>query len=410
MRKSFASLLFVSSLLGTLAAEADGVDVTISMTEADTRDLYLASESYFGIQQSESIRIQQQGIPAAEVPVVLFLASRARVQPAAVLEQRRAGRSWSEVARHFSVRPEAFHVSIERPSGPYERAYRAYHERPRDEWDDVVLGDEDVRELVYLRFLSEHYGAAPEQIMLQRSSGEDAISVHRSLRRKLFSDARHDAEVALQLDAEDEEELYSEALGYYQVTPEEVTMVRKQGIPSAEMPVVLFTASQARVQPSAVAELRLRGLSWMEIMHRFRLDAAAYHVPLGGSSVTIAHGSPYAGIYAAYSRPRAEWDRIVLSDRDFLHLVNLRLLSQRYGYTVDHVIRLRSEGKAFTTIYRDGIVKKRAGKPKGGQAGKGKGHEKGKGKGHEKGKGKGHEKGKGKGHEKGKGKGHGKHY
>src|SRR4030042_6054483 len=52
---------------------------------------------------------------------------------------------------------------------------------------------------------------------------------------------------------------------YYRVPEREVVVVRKRGIPDEELPVVFYLATRARVAPRAILDLRLRGLSWMEI-------------------------------------------------------------------------------------------------------------------------------------------------
>src|SRR4030042_2442417 len=52
---------------------------------------------------------------------------------------------------------------------------------------------------------------------------------------------------------------------YYRVPETEVVVVRKRGIPDEELPVIFYLATRARVAPRAILDLRLRGLSWMEI-------------------------------------------------------------------------------------------------------------------------------------------------
>jgi hypothetical protein len=386
MRNPLCVLLLL--VLASAGAHADGRD------EPDS--LVLASESYFGVSQEEIVVIERRGIAREELPVVLFLASRARVRPAAVLELRLAGRSWFDIARHYRLSAEVFYVPATRVSGPYEVTYRVYS-RPRAEWDTIVLRDEDVLNLVNLKFYAEHYGCEPDEVIALRAGGEDFVTIHRTIRRRFVIDARIDLDVAASVDAELEAEYEAEAESYFEVPPQQVTVVRQRGIPDAEMPVVLFLAAHARVEPALIVDLRLRGLTWMEITRRYRLGAEIYYVPVEGVSVELINRAPYGRAYGYYRRhPRSEWHRIVLADADVINLVNLRVACEHYGYRPERVIELRAEGRPFSAIYSQVIVEKKGhGKSKTKvyvKEGKGKSHGKSKGdKGKSKGKGKKHD-------------------
>lgn len=145
---------------------------------------------------------------------------------------------------------------------------------------------------------------------------------------------------------------------YYRVPEREVLVVRKRGIPDEELPVVFLLASRARVAPGAILDLRLGGMSWMDITLRHRLSPEIYYVPVNGGKI----GPPYGKAYGHYKKhPKNEWKKIRLPDSDVVNLANLKFMSEHYGYAPEKVMQMRSEGRHFAAI-NDSIRKEKHGK------------------------------------------------
>lgn len=135
---------------------------------------------------------------------------------------------------------------------------------------------------------------------------------------------------------------------YYHVPEREVVVVRDRRVRDDEIPVVFFIAQRARVAPSTIVDLRLRGLSWWDISVRYHLGADAYYVP-----VAVAPGPPYGRAYGYYKKPRAQWRTIVLADADVVNLVELRFLSEYYHVPPERVITLRGGHTDFVAVHRE---------------------------------------------------------
>ena len=145
---------------------------------------------------------------------------------------------------------------------------------------------------------------------------------------------------------------------YYHVPEREVLVVRKRGIPDEELPVVFLLAARARVAPGAIIDLRLGGMSWMDITLRHRLSPEIYYVPVNGGKIS----PPYGNAYGHYKKhPKNEWKKIRLPDSDVVNLANLKFMSEHYGYTPEKVMQMRSEGRHFAAI-NDSIQKEKHGK------------------------------------------------
>lgn len=162
---------------------------------------------------------------------------------------------------------------------------------------------------------------------------------------------------------------------HYHVPEREVIVLRDRRISDDELPVVLFIAREARVPVSRVLALRHRGRSWWDISVTFGLRPDVYYVP-----VLVDPGPPYGRAHGHYKKPRREWDRIVLSDADLMHLVHVRFLSEHYGVRPDDVLQARGRHRTLVAAYSD-IGQQRSGKGDRKESGSGRGNGKGKGNG-----------------------------
>ncbi len=137
---------------------------------------------------------------------------------------------------------------------------------------------------------------------------------------------------------------------YYRVPEREVVVIHERGIYEEELPVVFYIAQRAHVYPEEVVDLRLSGMSWMDITLYFGLSPEIYYVPI----VIDRYYPPYGHAYGYYhNHPRGGWTRNDLRDRDIINQVNLKFISEHQRYAPEKIMRYRSEGRSFTTINRD---------------------------------------------------------
>jgi len=136
---------------------------------------------------------------------------------------------------------------------------------------------------------------------------------------------------------------------YYGVPEREVVVVHERGIYEEELPVVFYLARRAHVHPDYIVDLRLSGMSWMDITLYLGLSPEIYYVPV----VIERYGPPYGHYYRYYHHhPRGGWTRHDLHDRDIINQVNLRFMSEHHRYAPEKIMRLRSEGRSFHDIDR----------------------------------------------------------
>jgi len=134
---------------------------------------------YYRLPEREVIVIRERRVPDHEIPVVLFLAERARVAPATIVDMRLSGKKWMGIVVHFGLSPEVFYVPVAiQPGPPYGKAYGHYKKKKRDQWRSIVLDDDDIVNLVNLRFLSDYHHRPAEEVIRLRGSGADFVAIH----------------------------------------------------------------------------------------------------------------------------------------------------------------------------------------------------------------------------------------
>jgi hypothetical protein len=155
---------------------------------------------------------------------------------------------------------------------------------------------------------------------------------------------------------------------YFRVPQREVIIVRERRIPDEELAVVFFMAGRAGVKRTTIIDLRLGGMSWYDITIRFGLTPEIYYVP-----VKVVKGPPYGKAYGYHmNKPKKQWAKVKLTDVEIIDLVNLKFISEHYGYPAEEVIKLRRGGKDFMSINYE-VKKGKKGKKKGPGKNKGKG-------------------------------------
>lgn len=177
-RQILVRILTITALLilaSSLAVAADD-------DEVDIMPFYLGVSDYYRVPESEVLAVRGRVAPD-EVPVVFHLAERAEVRPARVAELRTEGHSWMSISQRLGVAPEAYYVPLERePGPPYGKAWGYYRNKPRKEWKEwrsFQLSDEEIVDLVNLRFVSDEWDVDRDHIVEMRSQGRDHVGIAR---------------------------------------------------------------------------------------------------------------------------------------------------------------------------------------------------------------------------------------
>jgi hypothetical protein len=140
----------------------------------------------------------------------------------------------------------------------------------------------------------------------------------------LAVNSRADVNLGISADKDGIKEFYLAIGTHYGAREPEIEKVRARSLPADEMAVVFFLSNRSGISPLIVADLRLGGMSWMEISLRYGLTASIYYVKFAADP-----GPPYGNAWGYYKKtPKKKWGEIRLADVDIINLVNLKFLAE----------------------------------------------------------------------------------
>ena len=161
------------------------VDVGLSIGDDGLKSFYLAIGDHYKAPEKEIIVVRRSKIPEEEMPVVFFLARKAEVSPGLIVQLRLEGKSWWQITAHFGLNAGVYYVPVEgKPLPPYGNAYGHYKKKKKSQWGEIVLSDADIINFVNLRFISEHYGYAPEEVIKMRANGQNFVQINTQVKNK----------------------------------------------------------------------------------------------------------------------------------------------------------------------------------------------------------------------------------
>lgn len=209
MKKSLMIVLlglFVAA--GATGARAE-VNAGMSIDNDGVKSFFLAIGAHFNVPEKEIVVVREQKIPDDELPVVFFIAQRAGVKPKAVIDLRLGGLSWMEVSLHFGVQVDAYYVNVSGNYGPpYGKALGHFKHHKRNQWREIRLGDPEIIDLVNLRFISDHYGWSPAEVIKMREKGQSFVSINGKVKH-----AKDEKDKKKQLAREDKPQTKSKGKG-----------------------------------------------------------------------------------------------------------------------------------------------------------------------------------------------------
>jgi hypothetical protein len=169
---------------GPARLSAQNVNLGVSLADGKLLGFYFSISKYFNVPSETVIDLRnryRQRLADEDLPVIFLIARQARVEPAMVIDLRLSGLSWWDISIHFGLSPEIFFVPVRmtRIGPPYGHAYgyyRKYHGQKK--WGKVVLSDDDIINLVNLKFISEVNEIEPERVIKMRASGQRFVDIH----------------------------------------------------------------------------------------------------------------------------------------------------------------------------------------------------------------------------------------
>ncbi len=166
---------------GYSAAVSAGVEVD----DEGLKAFHVSIGEHYGEKEKAVVAVRGTHVTDQEIPVVYFLAKRAGVDKKKVLALRVKGKTWMEISVALGLDAGAFYVEAGDVKGPpYGNAYGHYKNKPKNKWNTIVLADDDIINLVNLRFMIDVHGLTAAEVIKLRSAGKHFANVHKELKEK----------------------------------------------------------------------------------------------------------------------------------------------------------------------------------------------------------------------------------
>ncbi len=165
MKKIAVFFSLVALALSAISAHAQ-INAGATFSGDGLRSFFFEVGNYYHVPEREVQVVNERAIPPEEVPVVFYVAQRARVTPAVVVDLRRRGMNWADIAFHFRMDPDIYYF----PSGPPYGKAKGY-------WKNHRPRDVEVVDAVNVHFLADHYRMDPSVIVQERSKGRSYVVV-----------------------------------------------------------------------------------------------------------------------------------------------------------------------------------------------------------------------------------------
>jgi hypothetical protein len=176
--------VFSMIVLGALSIPGRVDAQTPFSVDARVGNFHVAVANYYQVPQREVVVIHERRVRDEEIPVVLFIAQHAHVAPATIVDLRMRGLSWWDISVRYGIGPEIYYVPVTVvPGPPYGKAWGHYKKKSRKQWHTIVLADDDVVNLVQVRFISDYYRIPPERVFEVRGHHPDIVAVNYEVSR-----------------------------------------------------------------------------------------------------------------------------------------------------------------------------------------------------------------------------------
>ena len=185
MRSKFAIILsfFLLSHIMSTNAPAE-VDIGLSIDEDGIKSFYIAVGDYYDAPEKEIAVVRKHKIPDEDLSVVFFLSRRAKVSSQAIIDLHLEGKTWMEITLHYGLGPGIYYVPVKEAKGPpYGKALGHFKKKPKDKWKKITLKNDEIINLVNLKFMSEYHGYSPDDIIKMRTKGKNFLLINKEIKK-----------------------------------------------------------------------------------------------------------------------------------------------------------------------------------------------------------------------------------
>jgi len=172
MKKTLILIVVVFFVFG-LTVYSDDISV----------QFYKDIASYFETEFDNVSKINELEVADDELAVVFFIAQKGTTSPERITETRKRGDSWYEICKSRGVTQKEIYVLVMSATNSkvYEPIFEKFKSAPEDKWNQLLLTDEDIINLVNLRVISSRHDYSMFEIMAMRDHGKGFARINNDI-------------------------------------------------------------------------------------------------------------------------------------------------------------------------------------------------------------------------------------
>lgn len=155
-----------------------------STAELDKADFLKAVADYYEVDQNLINKIVESGIDYSDIPVVLYVSKNTQMDPEKIIELRKSGQSWETImkGRNFPLDKLYFLISGKINSKKFKPIFDKFPAYNPKAVTPIVLSDQEISEIVNLRFLFKFYDYSVFEIMAMRDYGKNYVRINADIK------------------------------------------------------------------------------------------------------------------------------------------------------------------------------------------------------------------------------------
>jgi hypothetical protein len=154
---------------------------------SDIKEEYFSDMSkYFNVSRDSVIDLIIEEIPAEDIPVAVFIAQRAQTPAIKIAKLRARGDSWMGILKSRALTPDIFYfmLSGDINSKTFAPIFDKFNSIPPKKWGVLDFTDEEIQNLVNLKFIFSHHDYSVFEVMTMRDFGKDYPKINNQVRIK----------------------------------------------------------------------------------------------------------------------------------------------------------------------------------------------------------------------------------
>lgn len=172
----FGLIILVPSLLVNFAGASDDLE----------KEYYAALSAHFGVEADSLAALLELELDIKDLPVVLFLSQINKTGPSRIAGLRAKGESWMKIIENRVISPSVFYFMLtgEIESQTFAPIFAEYKALPERRWGEIVLTDDEICDMVNLKFIYSYHDYSVFEVMKMRDLGKSYPEINYQVKVK----------------------------------------------------------------------------------------------------------------------------------------------------------------------------------------------------------------------------------